>query len=252
MKRWLAILAGLLALGAVGLLPVRRAAGGEATVARVTAYRLGELLRALWPLRLENLADRVTGLSSWAEADRRYVWLRTLCTATGRSLAATGSTASDASGEAKEAIGTALGQAVRAAQGDDAWGGGTDDGLAPGALAWPAAGRLAEAGPASPGPGLSLETARDAPILAVARGSVVYAGRLRPWGRVVILAHGAHWHTVYACLSQVAVSRGEAVDRQGRLGTAGPCLPGGKAGVYFELRFGEKALNPAEWFAASP
>jgi len=204
------------------------------------------LLAALWPARLDDLTGRAAGVASWAEGDRRYVWLRALL-ATGQA----------ASGPAP--VVTPTDAVLRRVLGDPAV---PDTGAANeppcfsatrGGLAWPARGRLAagfEAGRPSR-QGVALATAAGASVRAAAGGRVVFSGRLRGRGRVLIVAHGLHCHTVYACLADVAVAEGATVSRETLLGRAGICPPAGGPGIYFELRFREKALNPAEWFAAS-
>jgi len=122
-----------------------------------------------------------------------------------------------------------------------------------GGLSWPARGRVA-AGFAPSGraarQGIVLAVPEGAPVGAAADGRVVFTGALRGLGRVVILSHEARCHTVYACLGQTDVSVGDAVARDAPLGQSGFCGPTKAPGVYFELRFREKALNPAEWLAA--
>jgi septal ring factor EnvC (AmiA/AmiB activator) len=326
MRKIAAILACLVLLGSAGAVMGRRAApdgagedpavrlstarsrvaAGRAEIDRLdkrqralevsrdtTTRRLGALLRALWPLRLGSLAERVTGLSSWAEADRRYVWLRALYAATGRALATRGAEdrqvtsgekvreqarqrqetrrqEADAAfsglvgarlssltppGASDEETVAALGRALddAAADGLGSEGRMCAD-LSRGGLAWPARGRVAAAfDPNRAGRrGLTMATAQKAEVRAAARGRVVFTGVLRRFGRVVILAHGEQCHTVYACLDQVSAVPGEDVDREAVLGLAGVCPLADGPGVYFELRFRKKALNPAEWFAANP
>jgi len=94
-----------------------------------------------------------------------------------------------------------------------------------------------------------LAVPEGSPVVAAADGRVVFTGTLRGLGRVLILAHDDRCHTVYACLSETSLAVGEAVPRQGLIGRSGYCNQTRAPGVYFELRFREKALNPAEWLA---
>ncbi len=123
----------------------------------------------------------------------------------------------------------------------------------PGGLSWPAKGRVA-AGFLPSGhaarQGIVLSVPEGAPVGAAADGRVVFTGTLRGLGRVVIVSHEARCHTVYACLAQTDVAVGDAVSRDVLLGRSGFCGPTRAPGVYFELRFREKALNPAEWLVA--
>lgn len=280
MKRLAAILACLLVLGLGGWGLDRRAASGAAKAGtegagasrKAPADRLAILLEALWPLRLTSLSRRVTGFSSWAEADRRYVWLRALFGSAGRLAVgqSAGRREADAAfsgrmqarlavlppaGASGEDAVTTLGRALEEAVPEE---GGEAAGLCPdlrrGALLRPVPGRAAIAfdGRRAGRRGLALSAPREAAVRAAASGRVVFTGVLRGLGQVVILAHGDGCHTVYACLGQVAAAFGETVDRGQVLGRTGLCPPAKGPGVYFELRFHKKALNPAEWFAASP
>ena len=199
-----------------------------------TAGRLAALVTALWPVRVEELANQGTRLDSWPDADRQAVWMRAMAAVGRQFLVDPGQD----------------GSAAGAAQGHGA--GGTTEPRA--GLAWPANGRLVagfEQGREAR-QGIALATADGETVRAAADGRVVYSGVLRGLGRTVIVAHGLHCHTVYACLAEATVAGGESVARGGALGRAGFCPPTGGRGVYFELRFQEKALNPAEWFVANP
>lgn len=260
------------------------------------ARRLTALLAALWPLRAEALASGGPAGADWAEADRRYVWTRSLYEAalaarqafeTAAAKARQGRLARDdaalvrlagqkeadaafseavasrmrqleSTGSGRDNDGaTLLGQALEAVVAPDAADDPADDGPAvfvppPGGLSWPAAGKVLIPFPAAKGPyrqGLVLAVPAGSPVTAAADGRVVFTGTLRGLGRVVILTHNGRRHTVYACLGQSDVAVGEAVPRETLVGRSGYCNQAGAPGVYFELRFREKALNPAEWLA---
>jgi murein hydrolase activator len=95
--------------------------------------------------------------------------------------------------------------------------------------------------------GIDITAPLGTPVRAVAAGSVVYVDWLPGYGRTVILDHGGGFYTLYAHASSVAVHRGDrVVEGQTIAGVGdtdsirGPCL-------HFEVRQGEKALNPREW-----
>ena len=292
-----------------------RVAAGEAETVRLSrqlaaleaardaeARRLSALLAALWPLRAEALAAGGPAGADWAEADRRYVWTRSLYEAalgarqalelaaakvrdgrTARDEAATRLLAGqkeadtafaetmasrvrelEGAANAQDRDGAAvLGQALAsAAAADDPDAPNGQDGPdsdgprtfspPPGGLSWPATGNvLAPFAAASRQgrQGIVLGAPEGSPVVAAAAGRVVFTGALRGLGRVVILTHDDRCHTVYACLGESAVSVGEAVPRESLLGRSGYCNQTRAPGVYFELRFREKALNPAEWLA---
>lgn len=119
-----------------------------------------------------------------------------------------------------------------------------------GRLPWPAEGRVVkrwapEAQPPVRGLGLSLR--EGAPVHAVAWGKVVHNDVLRGFGRVVILMHDKAYYTLYAFLADSPLRVGQEVAGGARVGAAG-FYPGSNGpGLYFELRFHQKAINPDGW-----
>ena len=89
------------------------------------------------------------------------------------------------------------------------------------------------------------------PVRGVADGVVRFAGWFRGYGKIVIVDHGASYFSVSGHLSEIAVSVGDPVKKGDRLGAAGDT--GSLAGprLYFEIRQGGKALDPADWLRRS-
>jgi len=82
--------------------------------------------------------------------------------------------------------------------------------------------------------GLTFETAANAPVVAPASGRIVYAGRFRSYGNVVIIDHGRGWTSVITNLASMEVSAGQAVAGGTPLGRTGGAAPR----VIVELRHG--------------
>ncbi len=259
--------------------------------------RMTELLAALWPVRLGDVASKTAGLSSWAEADRRFTWLARMYDAAAASHAAyreqsSRLAANMAAQEAARArLMTARAEAekskdallaeqlefskqlrnvrrrivseeeqlkeiLRAIEDLDArMAAPPAEPAAPvarGSRPWPVAGKTVSTfDPAADPPrrGIGFSTAQDAPVTSAGAGKVVFADVLRGMGKVVIVSHGDGHFTVYAYLSRIAVAMGREVEGGAPLGEAGYYPPAGGPGLYFELRFHEKAINPGEWLA---
>ncbi len=120
-----------------------------------------------------------------------------------------------------------------------------------GRIPWPAKGRVVtgfrpKATP--PHRGVSLALPENHPVRAVSWGKVVYDDQLRGFGRVIIVFHGKDYYSLYAFLSRSLVRVGQKVEKGELIGECGyyPRIKGN--GLYFELRFHQKAINPLQWF----
>jgi septal ring factor EnvC (AmiA/AmiB activator) len=94
---------------------------------------------------------------------------------------------------------------------------------------------------------LSLALNKDDSVRAVSWGKVVYDDQLRGFGRVIIVFHGKDYYSLYAFLSQSRVKVGQKIEKGEIIGQCGyyPRIKG--TGLYFELRFRQKAINPLLW-----
>ncbi len=98
-----------------------------------------------------------------------------------------------------------------------------------------------------PHPGLDLGAPLGTPVKAVFDGQVEYAGWLSGYGYTVILSHPGGFFTIYGHLDQISVKKGDALAQNQVLGAVGDNAALGTTGLYFELRQGAKAVDPAPW-----
>jgi septal ring factor EnvC (AmiA/AmiB activator) len=98
--------------------------------------------------------------------------------------------------------------------------------------------------------GVSLRVDKGAPVTAVSWGKVVHDDILRGFGRVIIILHGEDYYSLYAYLADSRVDVGQDVAMGDVLGTAGYHPELQAPGLYFELRFHQKAINPEGWLVA--
>jgi len=116
------------------------------------------------------------------------------------------------------------------------------------ALPWPVAGRVvATYAPESKRRGLGLATGAAATVRSVFWGKVVHNDVLRGLGKVVIVYHGDDYYSLYAYLGDATVQTGQDVEKDEPIGHAGYYPEAHGAGVYFELRFHQKPINPLLW-----
>ncbi|MBI3493865.1 MAG: peptidoglycan DD-metalloendopeptidase family protein, partial [Acidobacteria bacterium] len=116
-----------------------------------------------------------------------------------------------------------------------------------GDLEWPVAGRVQRRfGRGSESHGMEIAAADGAETHAVHGGVVAFAGAFAGYGNLVILEHGPQTYSLYGDLLDVAVKKGDHVERGRLVGTAGP-TPSGTTGLYFELRIDGQPVDPLQW-----
>ncbi len=98
-----------------------------------------------------------------------------------------------------------------------------------------------------PHPGWDIDAPFGADVRAPFDGTVAWTGWLRGYGLVVVVDHGHGVHTVFAHLSVVIVQKGEAVSQGASLGRVGDTGSLKGPYLYFEIRVGGKAVDPARW-----
>lgn len=122
-----------------------------------------------------------------------------------------------------------------------------------GRLPWPVVGTVARKfNPAATPPrrGLGLTAQNASSVRAVFGGRVVHNEVMRGFGRVVIVLHHGNYYSLYAFLAETRVNVGQEVKTGQEIGSTG-YYPDLKApGLYFELRFRQKPINPEQWLAA--
>jgi murein hydrolase activator len=99
-----------------------------------------------------------------------------------------------------------------------------------------------------PSRGLSIRTRADAAVTAPAAGRVVFAGPFRAYGQMLIISHGEGYHSLIAGLTRLDAKNQQMIQAGEPVGVMGS---GGEAtALYFELRRGGDAVNPAGWLVA--
>jgi septal ring factor EnvC (AmiA/AmiB activator) len=93
--------------------------------------------------------------------------------------------------------------------------------------------------------GIEIAAAADTPVVSVYDGIVVFAGRFKGYGLLVVVDHGGKHHTLYGHLASASVEPGQKLAAGEPLGLAGGGLEG--PGLYFEVRFQGKPEDPLDW-----
>ena len=98
-----------------------------------------------------------------------------------------------------------------------------------------------------PSNGLFIRSAPGQTIHAVASGEVVFADWMRGYGLIIIVSHGTQYMTLYAHCDTLLKEVGDKVAPGDDLGTTGNSGGFSNNGLYFEMRYQGKPINPATW-----
>lgn len=123
-----------------------------------------------------------------------------------------------------------------------------------GRFRWPVHGRIISDFGAKPGgsrnDGINLAVPEGTDVKAVEDGVVIYAGNeLKGYGNLVLIRHNDGWVSAYAHNSKLNVSRGDTVRRGDTVSYAGATGSVTQPQVHFELRKGNKPVDPLRYLA---
>jgi len=99
--------------------------------------------------------------------------------------------------------------------------------------------------------GVDIAAPRGLPIVAAAGGEVIFAGRLRGYGNVVIVDHGAGYASVYAHNERNFVRPGARVQARERIGTVGQTGQASGPHLHFEIRKDNVARDPLRYLPST-
>lgn len=122
-----------------------------------------------------------------------------------------------------------------------------------GRLIWPVPGKLkvgfgtsrhGDLGTLIESHGYDIEAPVGTPVNAAAEGKVIFAKRLRGYGKLMIIDHGHKYYTLYAHVARFSKQVGDSVAASEVVAFSGF---EGRDAVYFEIRQGGKPLDPGDW-----
>jgi len=95
--------------------------------------------------------------------------------------------------------------------------------------------------------GVFIRAPEGRPVLAIARGRVVFADWMRGFGNILILDHGEAYLSIYANNESLLKQVGDAVEAGDAIATTGASGGNEETGLYFELRHLGEAFDPLRW-----
>lgn len=97
--------------------------------------------------------------------------------------------------------------------------------------------------------GMTITTPPGAQVTATYDGTVVYAGKFRGYGLLLIIEHGEGYHSLLAGMNRIDVEQGQRVLAGEPVGIMEPS-ESGQPVLYVELRRDGQPINPQPWLAA--
>jgi murein DD-endopeptidase MepM/ murein hydrolase activator NlpD len=95
--------------------------------------------------------------------------------------------------------------------------------------------------------GLDIASDFGTPVVAPARGRVVFAGTKGPFGRLVEIDHGYGVRTHFAHLSKALVTRGHTVERGEPIGTVGSTGRSTGPHLHYGIEVGGRSVDPTNY-----
>ena len=95
--------------------------------------------------------------------------------------------------------------------------------------------------------GLFIQSAMGNDVKAIAEGRVVFADWLRGFGNLIILDHGNAYMSLYGNNETLLKQVGTAIRAGDTIATVGNSSGNLDSGLYFELRYNGKPLDPLTW-----
>ena len=89
----------------------------------------------------------------------------------------------------------------------------------------------------------------DAVIVAVGTGTVLLSGSNSSYGKYAMIDHGNGYTTIYAHMSDSAVSQGQSVIAGQTIGYMGSTGNASSTCCHFEIRVNGASVDPEGWFS---
>ena len=95
--------------------------------------------------------------------------------------------------------------------------------------------------------GILIGGGQGASVSAIADGDVVFADWLEGFGNVLVIDHGNGYLSLYGNNASLLKSSGDSVRRGETIAQVGNSGGQPQSGLYFEIRWQGKPVNPSSW-----
>jgi lipoprotein NlpD len=105
---------------------------------------------------------------------------------------------------------------------------------------WPAAGKVMQTFDRKTNKGFTISGEPGKPVVAAAKGKVIFAKDFPDYGKLVIVSHGPDLVSIYGYNNSITVKEGQQIERGQKVGEQGPR-------VQFEVRRSGQPVDPAQF-----
>jgi septal ring factor EnvC (AmiA/AmiB activator) len=96
--------------------------------------------------------------------------------------------------------------------------------------------------------GIGIAAPEGTLVKAVAAGTVALVNEsFGTYGRTVVIQHGGNDYSIYSSLGKILVAKGTKIAKGQAIGTVGKSDPDMESHLHFEMRPGQRAVDPLEW-----
>ncbi len=97
--------------------------------------------------------------------------------------------------------------------------------------------------------GLFIRASAGSPVKALGPGQVVFADWLRGFGNLIIIDHGDGYMSLYGNNETLLKREGETVAAGDIIANVGNSGGNAESGLYFEVRYQSRAIDPLQWIS---
>ena len=95
--------------------------------------------------------------------------------------------------------------------------------------------------------GLFITAAEGAEVKAIAAGEIIFADWMRGFGNLLVVDHGGQYMTIYGNNQSLLKRPGDKLKAGDVIATVGNSGGNEQSGLYFEMRYQGRAIDPSSW-----